>query len=91
MVRCAYFLAAAALVFSTAAYAEGGKEEFQKAVKYSKAGEYEAALPLFKKAYEASGHRSSTILALAQCERSLKLWDDAIKHFKEYLLSLIHI
>lgn len=73
------------LFFAGAALAAGGKEEYERAVKYSKAGEYEAALPFFKKAYELSGKRPSTIVALAQCERSLKLWDDAIAHFNEYL------
>lgn len=73
------------LFFGSTAFAAGGKEEYERAVKYSKAGEYEAALPFFKKAYELSGKRPSTIIALAQCERSLKLWDDAIAHFNEYL------
>lgn len=85
-------LAAAALFFALLSFAVpvradsgGGKAEYEKAVKYSKAGEYEAALPLFERAYVLSNKRPSTILALAQCERELKMYDAAIGHFREYL------
>ena len=63
----------------------GGKREFEKAMRFYQAQEYEAALPWFEKAYELSGRRASSIRALAQCERSLKRYESAIKHFKEYL------
>ena len=62
-----------------------GKKEFILGVRFFKAKEYEAALPLFRKAYELTGHRRSTVLALAQCERALKMYDDAIAHYREYL------
>ncbi|MBI4820534.1 MAG: tetratricopeptide repeat protein [Deltaproteobacteria bacterium] len=62
-----------------------GKDEFEKGTRYFEAEEYEAALPFFQKAYELSGKRPATIFSLAQCERSLKRYDDAITHFKEYL------
>jgi tetratricopeptide (TPR) repeat protein len=62
-----------------------GKKEFILGVRFFKAGEYDAALPLFRKAYELSGHRRSAVLALAQVERVLKLYDDAIAHYREYL------
>lgn len=62
-----------------------GKEEFEKGQKYFEAEEYEAALPFFKKAYELSGKRPATIFSLAQCERAVKRYDDAITHFREYL------
>lgn len=68
-----------------AAKGRDGKPEFEKAMRFYQAQEYEAALPWFEKAYEFSGRRPSTIRALAQCERSLKLYDRAITHFKEYL------
>ena len=61
------------------------KKAFIQGVRFFKAGEYDAALPLFRKAYEISGHRRSTVLALAQCERVLKMYDDAIAHYREYL------
>jgi tetratricopeptide (TPR) repeat protein len=61
------------------------KRAFIQGVRFFKAGEYDAALPLFRKAYEISGHRRSTVLALAQCERVLKMYDDAIAHYREYL------
>lgn len=62
-----------------------GKAEFEKAMRYYQAQEFEAALPWFEKAYELSGRRASTIRALAQCERSLKRYEPAIAHFEEYL------
>lgn len=64
---------------------EGGRAEFERAARYYKAQEYDAALPWFQKAYELSGKRPSTIRALAQCERSLKMYDQSIEHFREYL------
>jgi tetratricopeptide (TPR) repeat protein len=85
MVRLGAALVLALVCFAGVAYADGGKSEFEKALKYSRAGEYEAALPLFQRAYELSKHRPSTILALAQCERELKMYDEAIQHFREYL------
>jgi tetratricopeptide (TPR) repeat protein len=81
-------IGAALIVLSamlTAASSDAGKKEFERAMTYFDAGEYEAALPLFQKAYENSGHRPSTIRALAQCERALKMYDPAITHFREYL------
>jgi tetratricopeptide (TPR) repeat protein len=86
-------LAALAAVVFTASLPEtalakpstNGKEEFDRAARYYKAQEYEAALPWFQKAYELSGKRPSSIRALAQCERSLKMYDEAIIHFREYL------
>lgn len=69
----------------SAAKSGGGKAEFEKAMRFYQAQEYEAALPWFERAYELSGRRASTIRALAQCERSLKLYERAIAHFREYL------
>ncbi|MBI4820027.1 MAG: tetratricopeptide repeat protein [Deltaproteobacteria bacterium] len=62
-----------------------GRDEFVKANRFFEAGEYEAALPMYRKAYQLSNRRSSTIRALAQCERALKMYDEAITHFEEYL------
>lgn len=62
-----------------------GKVEFERATRYFEAGEYDAALPYYQKAYELSKHRPSTIRALAQCERALRHYDDAITHLQEYL------
>jgi hypothetical protein len=78
-------LAPSAVLAKPATQAAGGKMEFEKAMRFYQAQEYEAALPWFEKAYELSGRRGSAIRALAQCERSLKRYDSAIKHFKEYL------
>jgi tetratricopeptide (TPR) repeat protein len=62
-----------------------GRPEFERAARYYRAQEYEAALPWFQRAYELSKRRPSAIRALAQCERSLHRYDDAIAHFREYL------
>ncbi len=65
--------------------ASNGKVEFEQALRFYDAQEYDAALPYFQKAYELSGRRASAIRALAQCERALKKYDEAIAHFREYL------
>lgn len=62
-----------------------GKQEFERAMRFYDAQEYEAALPLFHRAYELSNRRASAIRALAQCERALKRYHEAIAHFREYL------
>ena len=69
------------------ATADDGREAFEKAARYFKAEEFEAALPHFQKAYELSGRRPAAVFALAQCERALKMYDEAIVHFEEYLES----
>ncbi|MCC7381603.1 MAG: tetratricopeptide repeat protein [Deltaproteobacteria bacterium] len=61
------------------------RADFEKGMRYYEAQEYEAALPYFERAYELSGHRASTIRALAQCQRSLKNYARAIELFREYL------
>lgn len=64
---------------------EAAKQAYSTASRFFQAEEYEAALPLFQQAYRLSNQRPATIFALAQCERSLKLYDAAMAHFKEYL------
>jgi len=83
----ARFILLLTLFFAAPALAagDGGRADFERANKYFEAGEHEAALPFFERAYTDSGNRPSTIRALAQCERSLKLYDKAIEHFQEYL------
>lgn len=83
-------LFAALLSVSTAAGAAPSpaaeaKAEFDKANRFFLAHEFEAALPHFEKAYVLSGKRPSTIRALAQCERALNRYEDALAHFREYL------
>ncbi len=65
--------------------AEDARSSFVTASRFFQAEEFEAALPLFEKAYELSGHRPATIFGLAQCERSLKHYVEAMAHFREYL------
>ena len=67
------------------AYAAGGREEWQKAVRYFRAEEYEAALPYFRKAYTLSGKRPSAIVGLAQCLRQMKQYEEALAYFEEYV------
>jgi tetratricopeptide (TPR) repeat protein len=83
--RSVVLLTVLAFAIPSAALADGGREEFEKANEFFEAGEYDAALPYYQKAYELSGHRPSTIRALAQCERALRMYEEAILHFKEYL------
>jgi hypothetical protein len=66
---------------------EEAKTAFTKAKRYFEAEEYEAALPLFRRAYELSGKRPSTTFGLAQCLRVLKRYEEAITRFEEYLKS----
>lgn len=61
------------------------RESFERALALFNAGDFAAALPLFERAYEQSGHRASTIRALAQCERALGHAGRAIILFREYL------
>ncbi len=58
---------------------------FEQGTFLFKADRVEEALPYFEAAYEKSGHRASAIFALAQCERSLKLYDRAIEHLEEFI------
>jgi tetratricopeptide (TPR) repeat protein len=74
-------------ILSLSAPSSEPKEEFEKATRFFKAGEYEAALPHFQRAYELSNRRPSTVLGLAQCERALKRYESAVVHFREYLAS----
>lgn len=69
----------------TTAEAQAGRTEFERGLRYFRAQEYRAALPHLRRAYELSGKRPSTILALAQCERALEQLPEAITHFHEYL------
>jgi tetratricopeptide (TPR) repeat protein len=76
----------AALLLAAAAQRDAsGLAEFERGNEFFGAGEYDLALPYFQKAYELSGRRPSTIRALAQCERALGMYDEAIAHFQEYL------
>jgi len=61
------------------------KEVFGKGLRLFKAEEYELALTHFEKAVTLSKRRPSTVLALAQCQRILKMYAPALKHFQEYL------
>lgn len=65
--------------------AKDPKFEFERGVALFNAEEYMLAYDHLSAAYELSEHRPSTILALAQCERMLKRWDDALTHYREYL------
>jgi tetratricopeptide (TPR) repeat protein len=64
-----------------------GKADYNTGTKYFEAEEFDAALPYFRTAYEKSGRRPATVFALAQCERALKLYPEAITHFEENLAS----
>jgi tetratricopeptide (TPR) repeat protein len=90
---CAFALSLPALAKPTepgelkndAAHTLEAKDAYLEAQKLFKAEEYKLALPLFKKAYDLSHRKPTSILGLAQCERMLKMYDESIAHFKEYL------
>lgn len=65
--------------------AQDAKTEYEHAIDLFHAEEFSAALPFFRKAYTLSSRRPSTILGLAQCERALRMFDDAVEHFEEFL------
>ena len=56
---------------------------FETGVGLVEAGAHAAALGPLRRAYQLSGHRPSTPLALAQCERALERTVDALVHYRE--------
>lgn len=64
---------------------EEARAAYAKASAFFEADEYAAALPHSQSAYELSNHRPSTVLGLAQCERELEMYAEALGHFREYL------
>lgn len=84
MVKLLLPLLLAVLPLSVEAASPPGKEDFDAATRLFNAEEYEAALPYFERAHERSGRRPATVLALAQCLRALKRYDEAIARFEEY-------
>jgi tetratricopeptide (TPR) repeat protein len=62
-----------------------GKTEFEEAKRLFDSGRPNEALPLFEKAYQLSGKRASTALALALCEREVGRHEQALAHLQEYL------
>ncbi len=69
----------------TPADAAEARAAFETGVELFDSGAYSAALGPLRRAYELSGHRASTTLALAQCERKLGRTVDALVHFREFL------
>ena len=85
-VLCGFFVCTAASTHAKAK-PQNAKKSFQTGLRLFKAEEYELALPHFEKAVELSDRRPSAVLALAQCQRILKMYVPALKHFREYLVS----
>lgn len=65
--------------------AAAARAEFELGRAHYLRGAYDEALPHLRRAYVLSNKRPSTIRALAQCERMLGSWDDAIALYREYL------
>ncbi|MCK6552949.1 tetratricopeptide repeat protein, partial [Myxococcota bacterium] len=65
--------------------ASEARAEFELGRAHYLRGAYDEALPHLRRAYVLSNKRPSTIRALAQCERMLGSWDDAITLYREYL------
>ena len=85
----AWTLVAIGLLAAGPAWADeagaSGKVEYERGLRYFQAGEHAAALPHFQRAYLLSARRPSAILGLAQCERALKRFPEALIHLREYL------
>lgn len=83
-VLCGFFICTTAAAHAKEAK-QSAKKSFQTGLQLFKAEEYELALPHFEKAVTLSKRRPSAVLALAQCQRILKMYAAALKHFREYL------
>src|SRR5688572_23302647 len=78
-------LAVASTMTRAWAAKEPGRDELEQGVRLYKIEHYEAAVLWLRQAYEKSDHSPPSVVALAKCERSLKLYDEALQHFREYL------
>ncbi|MBI4817569.1 MAG: tetratricopeptide repeat protein [Deltaproteobacteria bacterium] len=74
-----------ALLALAAPLGSDGREEFSRGAQLYAEDRPSEALEFFRTAYERSKHRPSSVLALAQCERRLGKFTDALEHFREYL------
>jgi tetratricopeptide (TPR) repeat protein len=81
------FVMLAAIAFAAPAFAEelDAKQSFEVGRAHFMRGEYADALPHLRRAYVLSQKRPAAIRALAQCERALGNYDEAIALFREYL------
>ncbi|MBI4818925.1 MAG: tetratricopeptide repeat protein [Deltaproteobacteria bacterium] len=61
------------------------KREFEVGLTFFDAEEFQSAHPHLLRAYELSKGRPSVTFTLAQCERALGMFDEALAHYREYL------
>ncbi len=80
-----WLVAIAMLAAPSQADLAAARDAYHKGKELFDSDAHEAALVFFRKAYELSEHRASTVKALAQCEFKLKRFEDALEHFEEYL------
>lgn len=73
------------VAFSGAAQADDGRVAFETGRRLYLEGDYQGALPHLMAAYESSGHRPSTILALGKCRRALGDDEGARLLYRDYL------
>ncbi len=66
---------------------ERARLEFDVATGLFEAGEFAGALSHFRSSYELSQGRPSVLFMLAQCERNLELYEQALVHLQDYLRS----
>lgn len=74
-------------LWPAAALAAGdeGRAAFERGRQLYLAGDYQEALPHLQDAYEQSGRRPSTILALGKCRRALGDTEGALLLYQDYL------
>ncbi len=75
------------LVLAPATQGDAAKEAFESASAHFEAQRFAEAREQFVSAVELSGRRPAAVFGLAQCERALGHYDDAIVLFREYLAS----
>ncbi len=87
MVSAAAFglVVSAVLAASSPPEAPSGRRAFAQATAAFQVGRLKVALPLFETAYRDSGHRPSTVLALAQCHRRMQHSAEALELYEEFL------
>ena len=85
MVKLAIITAMLCLSSVAIAQEGSGRAEFESGRALFLQGEYQEALPLLQKAYERSGKRASTTLALGKCRQALGDKEGAVLLYREYL------
>jgi tetratricopeptide (TPR) repeat protein len=85
MVRWSFALLLVVLPRAAGAEADDGRAAFERGRQLYLAGDYQDALPHLQQAYELSGRRPSTTLALGKCLRAIGDIEGALLRYEDYL------